>query len=161
MIQFNNCNCVFFLALLVSTKWRFLIKLEVWSVKISCLHWIWFSPYSGFQIIYTDIGLDPKLGFKKKLSSQTVFFSLSLISWNSYLHIQLLYLFWIIPNKSNWNFVFASPRKKTTLIFVDCNYNCFLVNFVKDSQTDLQDSRGVHQSFLQVDHRPYRDSSSE
>ena len=63
---------------------------DVWSVKISCLHWIWFSLYSGFQLIYTDIGFRLKLGFKKRLSSQTVVFTLNLISQNRYLQSQFL-----------------------------------------------------------------------
>ena len=42
------------------------------SVEMSCLHWTWFSPYSGFQVIYTDIGFHPKSGFKKKLSTHTI-----------------------------------------------------------------------------------------
>ena len=33
---------------------------DVLSVEISRLHWTWFSPYSGFQVIFTDIGFNLK-----------------------------------------------------------------------------------------------------
>ena len=46
------------------------------SVKDTVLHWTWFSPYSGFQVIFTDIGFHLKSGFKKRLSTQTVIFIL-------------------------------------------------------------------------------------
>ena len=45
-----------------------------------------FSPYLGFQVIFTDIGFHLKSGFKKRLSTQTVAFILNLISRNIYLH---------------------------------------------------------------------------
>ena len=64
---------------------------DVWSKEISCLHWTWFSPYFGFQLIYTEIGFLLKLEFNKRLSSQTVVFTLNMMSQNSYLHKQCLY----------------------------------------------------------------------
>ena len=64
---------------------------DVLSVEMSCLHWIWFSPYSGFQLNYTDIAFHPKSGFKTMLSTQTVVFTLNLISQKSYLPRQFLY----------------------------------------------------------------------
>ena len=68
-------------------KGRGFSGVDLWSVEISCLRWTWFSPYFGLHLIYTDIGFHLKLGFKKRLFSQTVVFTLNLISQNSYLHI--------------------------------------------------------------------------
>ena len=64
---------------------------DVWSVEISCLHWTWFKPYSGFQLIYTDIVFPLILGLKKRLSSQKLVSTLNLISQNNYLNRQIFY----------------------------------------------------------------------
>ena len=48
-----------------------------------------------------------------------------------------------------------------TVIFVEQNYDPFLVNFVKAPQPVLQASLDAHQSFLQVKQRPCQDGSSE
>ena len=64
---------------------------DMFSVYITILSRQWFSPYSGFQHIYTDNGFHLKSRFKKRLSTQTMVFTLNLISWKSYLHRQFIY----------------------------------------------------------------------
>ena len=50
------------------------------SVEMSCVHQTRFSPYSGFPVIYIEIVFlfvcffYLKLGFKKRLSTQTIVF---------------------------------------------------------------------------------------
>ena len=70
---------------------RGLSGVVVFSVEMSCLHWTWVSPYSGFQLIYIDIGFHLKSGFKKRWSTQTTLFTFNLIWQKSYLNRQFLY----------------------------------------------------------------------
>ena len=53
---------------------------DIWCVEISCLHWTWLSPYSGFQVIFKDIGFHFKSGFKIRVYTQIVVFTLNLVS---------------------------------------------------------------------------------
>ena len=70
-----------------SKPWRAL-TLPYWSKSYAGL----FSPFCGFQSIFTDIGFHLKSGSKKRLSTQAVVFILNLISRNSYLPWTFLYL---------------------------------------------------------------------
>ena len=61
-------------------KCRDFSGVDVLSVEMSCLHWALFSPYSGFYVIYEDVGFHLKVEFKKRLSPQTMVFTLNQIS---------------------------------------------------------------------------------
>ena len=50
-----------------------------------------------------------------------------------------------------------TPKPPFTVLFVERNYNPFLVNIVKVPQTEVKVSVDTHQSFLQVDWRTCRD----
>ena len=84
--SFLFCFCNFFARRSNLKLNRGFSGVDVWCVEISHLHLTGFLPYYVFQVIFTDIGFHLKSGFRKRLSTQTVDFTLNLVSQNSYLH---------------------------------------------------------------------------
>ena len=74
-INWRKTNLCMKYFLIVCQFCRGFFDADNWSVEMSSLHWTWFSPYSGFQLINTDIGFHLKSGFKKRWATQTMLFT--------------------------------------------------------------------------------------